>query len=152
MVKTDEPFAMQSIVDIGVFKHKNKEHAYYITYEQILDRNLRMIYCWFRIFIQHKNNLQEIGCLKGAFFDNAFREVKWQQKGLLELIEIDNDFQNLGLGSKLLKIYLNYLISLGAKTVIAKKARYSEQLARFYKRFGFEIDNRNISLNLEKYE
>jgi|GEM_PF-6592969 len=75
--KTGETFTLQSFVDIGVFRQNGKEQQYYITYEQTLDKNLRMIYCWFRVFIPHKCNLKQIGYLKGAFFDNAFREVKW---------------------------------------------------------------------------
>ncbi|MCL1999727.1 MAG: GNAT family N-acetyltransferase [Turicibacter sp.] len=150
--KTSESFVMQSVVDTGVFDYKDNEYSFYVTYEQTLDRNLRMIYCWFRVFVSHENDRKEIGCLKGAFFDNAFQETEWQKKGLLELIEIESDFQNLGLGSHLLKIYLNYVINLGAKTVTAKKARYSEQLVRFYRRFGFEINGRDIKLDLAKYQ
>lgn len=76
---------------------------------------------------------------------------------LLGDICLEKPIRNLGLGSKIMKFFLDYVEQNGYKTVTGNLVGEREKLIRFYTRFGFTIHTSSdaketINLNIEKSE
>lgn|GEM_PF-5427657 len=68
----------------------------------------------------------------------------------LEKIDADPYFQGKGYGTLLLSVYLKHMENMGIEKILSTKARYDERLVRFYKKFGFDIDYRKLTLYISK--
>ena len=71
-----------------------------------------------------------------------------EKVAFLEKITTDPAFQGKGYGTLLLSVYLKHLESMGIEKVMFSKVRYNERLARFYKKFGFHINHKKLTLNI----
>jgi len=56
----------------------------------------------------------------------------------IDMIVIDKNFQNLGIGSFLFKEVIEYLKSIGIKYVFLEVSNKNKKALNFYKKFGFE--------------
>lgn len=128
-----------------IWQEMIEQSEYKVTYKPMLDKEKsRPIKYELKLLI----NDISVGHLIGGYFIDAFRTENWEQLAVLSEVEIKGLYQGEGYGTLFIRVYLSYLKSIGTKKVIAKKARYDKRLVRFYKQFGFSIDNRDIELNI----
>jgi GNAT superfamily N-acetyltransferase len=92
---------------------------------------------------------ENIGHAKGNYQMQTKSPIKqqWQKTATLDYIEIKPSHRGQGYGAVLLLVLLECMKSIDCISLIAKKAKYSEALVRFYSRAGFKIEGRQMIIH-----
>jgi len=79
-----------------------------------------------------------VACVDGEVVGYICGEVKFQ-KGHIITLAVDSRFRGRGIGSELLKRFINFLKEKGAKSVYLEVSVRNRRAIRFYEKHGFKI-------------